>query len=345
MYDKYIFRRLWAFRKMPYILSSREGDYSYLVPARNESENLRYLLSILPPEKTYVVNDHSTDDTPKVIQEKKAHFLSLPPGKEGKKVALEYGMHYVSSEWVHFLDADARPPKRVTEYLLSAVKPSTQWVSGPIRIAGRGWASRFQAMESGALTLLAAGSVALGKPTSANAANLLVRRQAYKQVGGMQKHLSIPTGDDDFLLHEFYRAYGADALAFCKSFRAQVEVPPAQSFRDWWQQRRRWTAKSRFYTLTHVKSGLWLLGIMNLLTLLGFVWGPLWGGILLANLVPTHAVLVYSAKSFYRYRWSVADFLLAQAVYPLYVVVLGFLAVVKPRFTWKGRRYVLLSHE
>ncbi|MGQ9863458.1 MAG: glycosyltransferase [Bacteroidia bacterium] len=345
IYDFYILRRLWAFRRIPYVLWQSQGDFCYLIPARDEAENLRHLLSVLPAEKTYVVDDHSTDDTAQVVREKKAHLISLPAGREGKKAALEYGMSHVGAQWVHFLDADVRPHKGVTGYLLAASKPSAQWVSGPIRIAGRGWATQFQAMESGALTILAAGSLALGKPTSANAANLLVRRQAYKQVGGMQKHLAIPTGDDDFLLHEFYRVLGAGALAFCKSFRAQVEVPPAASFSQWWQQRRRWTAKSRFYTLTHVKKGLWLLGLMNLLTLLGFTWGIFWGGLLLVSLLPVHAILIYTAKSFYRYRWSVGDFLLAQAVYPFYVGILGFLALFRPRFTWKGRRYVLLHHE
>ncbi|MGB7539500.1 MAG: glycosyltransferase family 2 protein [Anaerolineales bacterium] len=92
---------------------------SILIPARNESRNIRRCIECIRAQ-TYagwemiVVDDHSTDDTPDIVKEIAAQdprirlFRSkpLPPGWVGKSHALAQGAKVARGEWLCLLDAD-----------------------------------------------------------------------------------------------------------------------------------------------------------------------------------------------------------------------------------------------
>ena len=92
---------------------------SVVVPARNEERNLPRLLPTLlhqryPHYELIVVDDASTDNTPQFLQEwqKRHSRLSvvsgapLPEGWRGKPWAMSQGARAASGEWLLFTDAD-----------------------------------------------------------------------------------------------------------------------------------------------------------------------------------------------------------------------------------------------
>jgi chlorobactene glucosyltransferase len=92
---------------------------SILIPARNESRNIRRCVHCVRAQ-TYtrwemiVIDDHSTDDTQAIVSECAAQdprirllrSKPLPPGWVGKSHALAQGAKEAQGEWLCLLDAD-----------------------------------------------------------------------------------------------------------------------------------------------------------------------------------------------------------------------------------------------
>ncbi len=92
---------------------------SVLIPARNESRNIRRCIECIRTQ-TYtrwemiVIDDHSTDETPGIVKEIAAQdprvrllrSKPLPPGWVGKSHALAQGAKVARGEWLCLLDAD-----------------------------------------------------------------------------------------------------------------------------------------------------------------------------------------------------------------------------------------------
>jgi chlorobactene glucosyltransferase len=92
---------------------------SILIPARNESRNIRRCLECVRAQnytrwEAIIIDDHSTDDTPAIVaefaaQDPRINLLRskpLPDGWVGKSHALAQGAKAARGEWLCLLDAD-----------------------------------------------------------------------------------------------------------------------------------------------------------------------------------------------------------------------------------------------
>lgn len=92
---------------------------SIVVPARNEERGIRDAVTSFceqdyPSFEVIVVDDGSTDQTPRILEELKAKYSNLkvlkgagpPEGWLGKPNALETGRREAKGEWMLFVDAD-----------------------------------------------------------------------------------------------------------------------------------------------------------------------------------------------------------------------------------------------
>lgn len=106
---------LWRIATLPPPGDGAEGEtLSVIIPARNESQRLPFLLASLKdqshgPLEILVVDDHSEDDTAALAVQGGARVISsapLPTGWRGKTWACQQGGQSAKGNWLLFLDAD-----------------------------------------------------------------------------------------------------------------------------------------------------------------------------------------------------------------------------------------------
>mgnify|MGYP006425131483 CR=1 FL=1 len=130
--------------------SDAQPCISVLIPARNESDNLKRLLPSLlaqtyAPLEIWVYDDRSTDDTAAVVasfDDDRLHLVSgtpLPTGWLGKPHALYQLAQRATGDWYVFLDADTElhHPEAVARWAQQfAERPTPSVATGLPRLRG-----------------------------------------------------------------------------------------------------------------------------------------------------------------------------------------------------------------
>ncbi|MFN4293640.1 MAG: glycosyltransferase family 2 protein [Thermoflexales bacterium] len=135
-----IARDAWRVRRLPALdhdaASQVAPRISVIIPARNEENNIARCLDgaldqRYPAYEVIVVDDGSTDATPRILREYEArcagrlHVIRgrpLPPGWVGKCNACLHGAHHADGEWLLFLDADTAPQPALLGALMAFVE-------------------------------------------------------------------------------------------------------------------------------------------------------------------------------------------------------------------------------
>jgi chlorobactene glucosyltransferase len=178
---------------------------SVVVPARNEQRNLPRLLSSLlsqryPRYELIVVDDQSTDDTPRILAEwasrdrrlKVVRGKDLPQGWLGKPYAMYQGAQHAQGEWLLFTDADTEhEPCALSSSIAYAMAnridlltilpcPELHTVAEKVvmPVAFQGISGLFPAHRV---------NDPRDKTAIANGQYILIRRQVYEAVGGIER--------------------------------------------------------------------------------------------------------------------------------------------------------------
>jgi len=240
-----------------------------LVAARNEAAHAPALASALLaldyPEallQRIVVDDRSEDGTGRILSDlgegriEVVRIDALPPGMAPKKHALATGLRSSRGEFVLTIDADNLPPPGWARAMVAHFDARTAVVAGlvhhgPAAPGVPAWFHGMWAIEVFAHAAVQAGAIGGGLPIHANGGNLAFRRVAFDQLGGYARHAGIVSGDDDFLLQA-----AADSgrwqvrCAISPDSRIPTEGPT--SFRQVWEQRKRWGSKCIHYDTKRV---------------------------------------------------------------------------------------------
>ena len=194
-----------------------------LVPARNEEKGIIQCLESLlrqsyPRElfKVIVIDDHSTDKTYEVVHqfiEDKSNFLLLKHEKIGthptyKKQALKFAMEKVSSEIVMTIDADTIANPKWIESMVNQYEDETGLVAGIVTFSSSFEKSLFykiQTLEFAGIVFCGVGSLGNNNPLICNGSNLSYRFKTFKDAGGYDGNLFLPSGDDDLLLQNIHK--------------------------------------------------------------------------------------------------------------------------------------------
>lgn len=333
-------------KSLPCFSTEVEDFISVIVPVRNEANHIERLLNDLTRLhytnfQIVIVDDHSTDDTLKILKASVLPQLTVisNPGK-GKKSALAEGVRISEGQIIATTDADCSLPedwlKTINQYFQNK---DTVFLFGPVRLKQTGsFFSALQAIEFASLVGTGAATIAFNKPTICNGANLAYRKEVFIEVNGYEGNLHIPSGDDEFLMRKIHKRY-ARGIHFSKA--AVVETLPARDLRSFLRQRMRWASKWRhntsafsitlaiFILLTQVAS-VWCM--VSLLTSVSYL--PV---ILLIIKFFIEALFLFSVCHFLKITWNWLAFMVLQVVYPFYVIGVG----ITSNFisgSWKGRR-------
>ena len=327
-----------------------------IVPVRNEAANILALLDDLS-QQTYrnfeviVADDASTDNTAQTVRQyaQTASFplrlLSLTDAgvASPKKRAISQSIEQATGHLIVTTDGDCRvEPGWLATYTAFYDQTRAKLMFGPVTFTTNDTVfDSLQTVEFASLIGSGACTLAWGKPTMCNGANLCYEKAAFTEVKGFAGFDHLASGDDEFLMHKIATKYPG-SVRFLKSHDAIVQTAPHQSWRAFYNQRKRWASKWRAYdsllpsvlavlvfcwNLTPVVAVVgWLLNWINGNTALLVV------GV---KLVP-ESLFLRQVLLFLQKRSAIPSIPLTQILYPFYVVFFGIAAQTKG-YRWKDR--------
>lgn len=328
---------------------------SVLIAVRNEAGKIEHLLQDLEkqsyPKKLFevlVLNDHSTDHTAAIVQSfsnagSNIRLVSMPEKFTGKKYVLAEGIRNAKGDLIVTTDGDCRVGSYWLETLVSFYeeKKVKMITGGVVFFKGNTIRERLMELEFSSLIGSGAATLQMGYPTMCNGANLAYEKKVFEEVNGFLGSETLPSGDDEFLMHKVYRKYPGK-VAFLRSKDTVVETEAPASWKVFFEQRKRWASKWESYTYTHVQLIALLIFGSNLALVVNFFLCPfksypLWIFLILLiakfmlEFLFLHSVLVYFGR-----KINIWIFLITGILYPFYVVLFGLLGRTG-KYKWKGR--------
>lgn len=326
---------------------------SIVVAVRNEIQHIQACIESLlaqeypgdPPE-IIIVDDHSTDDTVKILEKYPSiHIFSLPEGQRGKKLAVTAGVNRSAGEVILTTDGDCIVGRRWAWSMVSVLTATkAELVTGPIVLTASDHSSfiqRYQILEHSSLNILTWAGIKTGLLISANGANMGFRRHRFMDTGPYSDNMNTPSGDDVFLAQKIMEEGGI--VSYARHQDAMVYTEATIGLGSMMQQRLRWAGKSPAYTHRPTQIYLLMFALMNLILLslmLCSVWNIYYLSFLVYGLLLKFVIdyLLIGAGMRWMGRsicWQdVLKASLFQVVYVVYVVIL---MVLGKKGKWKGR--------
>jgi len=332
---------------------------SIIVAARDEEQHITYCLGSLL-KQTYprewmeiiVVDDHSSDRTGEFARACAAKYskilvLDAPPvqpGQSPKKAALAAGIAQAHGDFLLFTDADCAVPPKWVELIVRAFESDADVIaSWVLPLEEKSLQSQIELLDTLALQLVGASAMQQDRPFLGNGANLAYRRKVYYRAGGFQGINALGSGDDDLMLQKLAAADEGVRCRFLFDAEAVVTTGINATWKDFFQQRRRWSSKISAYPtplrLLELSIFCYYLLLLLVIPLAPFSLAPWWlfppalGLKLLLD-----ARLIRRGLKLVGRPFTWLSFLLASALHLCYIPVIGILSL-SGRFTWKGREY------
>lgn len=327
-----------------------------LVPARDEEELLPRLLASLDAQtfkdfSIVLVNDRSTDSTPKIMEE----YSALHPGRvsivtvdknpeigNGKLNALIQGTAAVDSDLVFFTDADCIVPVTWVEELSRAfLRPDLGILLGPIETRRTGTLiATFHAFDHVFKYGYTAGCTGIGMPTGGFGNNLGIRKTALDEIGGFES-IEVTATEDAALIAAVRQKTSWQTRAFFTR-RITVLTEPQKTWKQLTRQEVRWHTGALFSPDRNSRLNYRILMIYLLVSVLAIPASPFIPalGILPAVSFATMSLMAaaiggLTRQPFLQFWLVLMPFIVLSMFYNAF---LTFRALLKPTLIWKGDR-------
>ncbi len=255
---------VWIFLIEPVVksqdqLTTKNSGVSVIIAAKNEASALAQNLPLVLDQEYHefeviVVDDHSTDQTLKVLSAFKNKFsgqlvvLSLPEGTNGKKKAIQAGLAASRFQDLLLTDADCRP---LTSHWIASMTASLterkKIVLGasPV-IPAAGFASHFHAFDVIYITVLYMSMASKGMPYMGVGRNIAYRKEIFHCLPG--HYFEESSGDDDLLVNHAATRENTTTAA-CPS--AMTTSPAVPNWKTFLRQKIRHFSVSYHYKIAH----------------------------------------------------------------------------------------------
>ena len=323
--------------------ASVEPSLSLVVCCKNEATALPRLLSSIAVQiddidEIVFASDHSTDSTFDILQEfavKHGNIKVFQTDGYGKKNALREAIARSTSQYILCTDADCVLGRHYFELVRRRLSTDQVdlMIGGVKYIDNHTLFGRLQALEFSSLAATTMCS-ALGKfPIMCNGANLAFSRRIWDKA---QNRLvdTEASGDDIFLLHYIKEIKGS--VVYFKDIYGFVETLAADTLHAFYNQRKRWTSKSRSYTdaqTVFVALLVTLTSITMAASMIAAIFDSKFILLWLIKLVIDSALLI-PFLLFSQQKYLIAYIPFLSVIYPFYIImtVLGGLF---GKFRWK----------
>lgn len=351
------FRRGWL-----RILHFKNGDskpvtkVSILIAARNEESKIAHTIQDIL-EQTYpselweliVVDDHSTDKTPDIVQsfaDRGVKLLKLNEKEKlnsYKKKAISEAIQMAEGELIVTTDADCRMNKDWLTTIVSYYNENNlKLVSSPVIYnEEKSFFERLQTLEFLYLIGLGASSIGNRIPSTCNGANLAYRKDVFNELGGFRGIDDLASGDDELFLHKVASRY-PDGIGFCKSAEAVVYTDAKANLKEFIRQRKRWASKSTRYknkNIVLLGISIWAFNLIILVNLLLGIYNSLYLlSALLSLLLKLIAEWMFLSPvtAFAKRRELLWYLPLLTVIHIVYIIYIG-IAGNSGKYVWKGR--------
>jgi biofilm PGA synthesis N-glycosyltransferase PgaC len=327
---------------------------SVIIPARNEEKNIGGLLNALK-EQSYasdrfeviVVDDHSTDQTATIVKQFPwVHLIQMDNDSLNsyKKKAIETGIAAAKGELIVTTDADCIPGpgwlQTVSDFYHAR---NSVFIAAPVSInCDPSILQIFQSMDFMVLQGITGAVVHGNQMSMCNGANLAYQRQSFYSVNGFSGIDHIASGDDMLLMYKIEKQ-NPGKVHYLKSQEAIVSTIPAQSWKEFFQQRIRWASKAARYQDKRILPILLVVYFFNLCFLFLFI-GMFWNvelgfwflGLWLGKTLVEFPLFI-SVANFFNKQWAIRWFLLFQPLHIGYTIISGFFSQFG-KYEWKGRK-------
>ncbi|WP_158559133.1 glycosyltransferase family 2 protein [Deminuibacter soli] len=336
-------------------------SFTVIIPARDEEDNIGNCLHTILQQQypshlfeIIVIDDHSTDNTPVIIEQlqqthnnlrmiKLAEVLKGQQLNSYKKKAIELAIGQANGEWIVTTDADCAPAAQWLQYMAAYIQQhQSVFVAAPVVFNNTGsFLSIFQSLDFMSLQGITAASVSAGFHSMCNGANLAYHKKTFYEVGGFKGIDNIASGDDMLLMHKIKQRY-PNNIGYVFAPEAVVSTAPMPTWKRFINQRIRWASKADKY---NDKGIFWVLVLVYLLNfgILFFVFTALYSKWMLLVWLWLIAVktlveltFMLPVARFFKQEGLLNWFALMQPFHITYTVVAGWLGKFG-KYQWKGR--------
>ncbi len=288
-YALYFFVRVWRLPKTAPLQPSDRKRVSIIICAKNEAQNLeRYLPAVLtqdytdaagkPMYEVIVVNDASTDDTARVLQEMELRYdhlwdVVVSESDErllkGKKHALSKGVAIAQHDLLLLTDADCVPA--TDQWLALMTAPLVQ---GKEIVAGYGGYTHSEGLLNAFIrwetlhTFLQYSTYTMtGQPYMAVGRNMACTKDVLLRAQATDAWNALPSGDDDLLVSIAGNAENTAVVAYKEAFTFSAAKA---TFAEWVKQKQRHLSTGKYYK-TPAKALLALYAVSHAIMWLLFI--------------------------------------------------------------------------
>jgi biofilm PGA synthesis N-glycosyltransferase PgaC len=331
------------FKVTPAVKGNISDSVSIIIPCRNEAENIMTCLASIGRQsigknrfEIILVDDFSEDNTVELAGRYSVEFplTILKNRNPGKKNALNLGIAYSQNDTIVTTDADCTMhPDWLSTMLNEFSDRKLSMLCGPVRFNDSGSVfERLQQAESMAIIGISAVMLNTGKPATCNGANLMFSKSVFNDIGGYGKLISLHTGDDDLLMHDFY-GLDQSRVGYSMNIEAMVNTQSCTDLRGLLNQRARWLVKRKHYRYGW-NGGIQMLVLCQFLLIGSFFISGFWA--LAMIIVKFTCELIYGLRLKPAFRFNYALILL-MPFFQCYILLLFLKSwFIIPH--WKGRK-------
>lgn len=311
---------------------------SIIICAHNEENNIaKCLHSILYQSdiayaEIILVDDGSTDRTKHIAQNILQQQTQVPytilSNEQciGKKRSIEKAIQHSHphAEWIILRDADTyTTSNQWLTALIQKMHPHTHLIIAPVvsTLSSKSLQEYFQYFEMLALMHLTYSSQKMHTPILCNAANMAFKKQTFCTLRPYQDNLHIFTGDDIFLLNQFWTHHYS--IQSCFMPESTVYTPAHKHLSSILNQKQRWISKTFINKRLFNNFSAILIAIIHIVLLLTMIGAPFHSAIILGIKILIDWKIIYSIqKKLHTHFFHPFYFIIAELIYIPYVCAL-----------------------
>jgi cellulose synthase/poly-beta-1,6-N-acetylglucosamine synthase-like glycosyltransferase len=331
---------------------------SIIVPARNEEASIENCIKAIlnqrfPRElfEVIIVDDHSTDRTFEIatsFASDQLRVLKLTMGHKCmafKKTALHEAIKISNGELIITTDADCYMNEKWLCSIVSLYEQEKpKMIVGPVCFDNeKSFFEKIQSVEFMSLVGSSGASLFFNKPLMCNGANLAYEKKSFEDMGGFQSHEGVASGDDMLLMLNLKKTY-PKGIRFLKAYDAIVFTQAQKTLSSFWEQRKRWVSKSKYYTDYYVIAISLLIYLSNLLPLASIFLSIIYYKFIIIFLFAfaikalADYLFLREISRFFKKEGLMNLFLSVELLYLVYVTFIGIIGNMKT-YNWKERKY------